>query len=431
MGCITVARNRVQGVTEHFDPDGVGPPATLRIGAYDVVYFRQSVPDPVLALFRDSQWTRVQTGVNWLDEPIYSYALESPAEEIRARLALYGINHDTFRTALGRCQAGLEGFAPEPGLRSRETYLQRLSAVDSFEYLAPLVSARVEWNLTDMRAAVSARPVAEDMLAALHHLDPRLIIYACVTVAPTATAVLDLTDLVSADGVEQWWIRPDSRDLCAAAVTRLSGMAMMPPIRVLTEGPTDERFIEAAFGILRPDVADLMTFLNPRAKAERSASALAGMVKQFAAARVEHPVVALFDNDTVGRLERDKVPASALPANIRTATLPDTALAQAYPTIDRNGGSQIEDVNGRACGIEMYLGTDVLTDKGVLEPIQWSAEPVGKDLQGSLVRKSKVQARFCDKVKRARADPSAVPGMDWDGMLAVIKTILWTASRSQ
>ena len=142
-------------------------------------------------------------------------------------------------------------------------------------------------------------------------------------------------------------------------------------------------------------------------------------------------MVALFDNDTVGRLERDKVPASALPANIRIATLPNTALAQAYPTIDRDGRSQIEDVNGRACGIEMYLGTDVLTDNGVLEPVQWSAEPMGKDLQGSLVRKSKVQARYCDKVKRARADPSAVPSMDWDGMLAVIETILRAASRSQ
>jgi hypothetical protein len=418
----------VQCVTEHFDPDGVGPPAKLRIGAYDVVYFRQLVPDPILVLFRDSQWTRVQTDVNWLEEPIYSYTFESPAEEIRARLALYGINDDTFRTALGRCRAGLEGFGPRPGLQSRDTYLRRLAVVDSFEYLAPLVSARVEWNLKDMYAARSYRPVAEDMLAALYHLDPRLIIYACVTVAPTATAVLDLTDLVSADGVEEWWIRPDRLDLCAAAVTRLSAMAMMPPIRVLTEGPTDERFIGAAFEILRPDIADLMTFVNPRAKAARSASALAGMVKQFAAARVEHPVVALFDNDAVGRPERDKIPTSALPANIRIATLPDIALAKTYPTIDRDGGSQIEDVNGRACGIEMYLGTDVLTDNGSLEPVQWSADAVGTELQGWLARKSKVQARYCDKVKRARADPSAVPGMDWDGMRAVIETILGAAS---
>ena len=66
---------------------------------------------------------------------------------------------------------------------------------------------------------------------------------------------------------------------------------------------------------------------------------------------------------------------SALPANIRIATLPDIALTQAYPTLDREGRSQVEDVNGRARGIEMYLGTDVLTHNGILEPVQWSAEP--------------------------------------------------------
>ncbi|HUY45026.1 MAG TPA: hypothetical protein VMV92_04790 [Streptosporangiaceae bacterium] len=239
--------------------------------------------------------------------------------------------------------------------------------------------------------------------------------------------VLDLTDLVSADGVEEWWIRPDHRDLCADAVTRLSGMAMMPPIRVLTEGTTDERIIKAAFEILRPDIADLMTFLNPEAKAERGADALAGMVKHFAAARVEHPVVALFDNDSAGRRARSHVPP-LLPTNIRTATLPDIALAQAYPTIDREKREKIEDINGRACGIEMYLGTDVLTDNGDLEPVQWSAEP-GPDPQGAMARKSKVRARYYDKVKRARADPSAIPGMDWDGMRAVINTILRAASR--
>ncbi|HUY48637.1 MAG TPA: hypothetical protein VMV92_23445 [Streptosporangiaceae bacterium] len=171
-------------MTEHFDPDGAGPPAKLGVGEYDVVHFRQSVPDPIIVLFRDSQWTRVQTDVNWLDEPIYSYTLESPAKETRARLALYGINDDTFRTALGRCQAGLEGFGPRPGTQSRDTYLRRLAAVESFEQLAPLVSARVEWNLANMSAAASSQPFAEDMLAALYHLDPRFIIYACVTVAP-------------------------------------------------------------------------------------------------------------------------------------------------------------------------------------------------------------------------------------------------------
>ena len=99
------------------------------------------------------------------------------------------------------------------------------------------MSARIEWNLKKMNAAQAAYPVAEDMLSTLHRRDPRLIIYACAVIAPAVTVVLDLTDLVSAEGIEQWWIRPDGGNLCSAAVTRLSNHAGMPPVRVLTEVP--------------------------------------------------------------------------------------------------------------------------------------------------------------------------------------------------
>jgi hypothetical protein len=49
---------------EHFDPNGDGQPAKLVIGAYDAIHFRQSVPDSFLALFRDSQLTRIQTDIS-------------------------------------------------------------------------------------------------------------------------------------------------------------------------------------------------------------------------------------------------------------------------------------------------------------------------------------------------------------------------------
>lgn len=131
-------------------------------------------------------------------------------------------------------------------------------------------------------------------------------------------------------------------------------------------------------------------------------------------------MVALFDNDTTGHKEAAKVRASALPPNIKIATLPDLALARAYPALSPPpappGSRQTEDVNGRACGIEMYLGVDVLTDNGVLEPVQWSLAPTGQCLQGSLLNKKRVQDRYTDKVKQARADPSAVIRLDWDGM---------------
>lgn len=249
---------------------------------------------------------------------------------------------------------------------------------------------------------------------------------------PAANTVLDLTNLVSDEGTEPWWISPDDRSLCAAAVTRLSRLGGMPPVRVLTEGPTDTEFIRAAFDILRPDIADLVTFLNSKAKPEQHAAALARMVKQFSAAAVAHPVVALFDNDTAGHKERETVPVSALPPNIKIATLPDLAVARAYPTLSPPPAPprsvHIEDVNGRACGIEMYLGVDVLTDSGVLEPVQWSPGPIGQPLQGSLVNKNRVRDRYRDKVRQSQADPSAVARLDWDGMRAIIETILQAVS---
>lgn len=416
-------------MTEDFDPDGDGLPARLLIGSYAAIHFRQSIPDQILALFRDSQWTQTEIGISMINEPIYSYSLASPSKEILARLALYGITDATFEQAINECRAEIDAWLLERR-RGQETWVANMQGylrrIDSIEALKPLLSARVEWNHDRMNAARAAYPVgAEMMLSALHRRDPRLIIYGCTIVAPAATVVLDLTELVSAQGVEQWWIRPDGDNLCTAAVARLSSHAGMPPVRVLTEGSTDAEFIQAAIDILRPDISDLITFLDPKAKPERNAAALARMVKHFSAAGVMQLVVALFDNDTAGHREFDTVPRSALPSNIKIATLPDLALARAYPTLlpppAPLGSTRIEDVNGRACGIEMYLGVDVLTDNGILESVRWSA---AQPLQGSLANKNRIRDRYRNKVKQVRADPSTIAQLDWEGMRAIIDTIL-------
>jgi hypothetical protein len=157
-------------VTEHFDPDGDGPPAKLVIGDYDSVYFRRSIPDPILSLFRDSQWTQIQTDISMFDEPIYSYTLVSTAADILARLALYGITDVVFQRALDECRAEREAQILEWRL-GREKWVtetrRHLAMMDSIEALTPLLSARIEWNLKKMNAAQAAYPVAEDMLSTL------------------------------------------------------------------------------------------------------------------------------------------------------------------------------------------------------------------------------------------------------------------------
>ena len=191
-----------------------------------------------------------------------------------------------------------------------------------------------------MSAETDALLGADTVLGHLHRRDPRLIVYACTVVEPSSTITLDLTQLVSAEAVEDWWIWPDGAKigdptgtkLCAAARTRLSTLTGMPPLRLLTEGSTDAEFIRAGIDLLRPDIADLVQFLNPAAKPEHSASALARMINHYGATAVTDPIVGLFDNDKAGHRELRNVQQAALPANIRVTTLPDSAVAQQYPT---------------------------------------------------------------------------------------------------
>jgi hypothetical protein len=74
----------------------------------------------------------------------------------------------------------------------------------------------------------------------------------------------------------------------------------------------------------------------------------------------------------------------------------------------------------RSCAVN-----DQVSDSISVRSPQWST---GQPLQGALINKRRVQKRYREKVKRAQIDPSAAAGQDWDGMLAVIETILQATS---
>lgn len=58
------------------------------------------------------------------------------------------------------------------------------------------------------------------------------------------------------------------------------------------------------------------------------------------------------------------------------------------------------NINGFACGIEMYLGNDVLTKDGVAIPVQWKAfNEKEKKYQGEISDKIYIQDKFRSKVK--------------------------------
>jgi hypothetical protein len=167
-------------------------------------------------------------------------------------------------------------------------------------------------------------------------------------------------------------------------------------IIVLTEGKSDTRIITAALNAFYPKFADAYQFLDfEEFRIEGGASLLARMIKTLSGARVRNRMLALFDNDAAGAEALKSLGGVRFPRNVKLLTLPNTKLAQNYPTIGPNGLARM-NVNGAGAPIELYLGRSSLTrPDGKLRPVRWSHwnSNVGH-YQGVIEEKDAVVAAF-------------------------------------
>ncbi len=200
--------------------------------------------------------------------------------------------------------------------------------------------------------------------------DLLVLVRACLDALPNAREVrLDYTQLVEGE-----MCGPDE-ELCANArrVQTLVRNAL-EPIVLLTEGRTDTRFLRASLTALYPHLEDFFTFFDfEESGSSGGTDALARMVRAFVGARVPVRIVALFDNDAAGHAGLKALDGLALPPNVKVLPFPDIEVARTHPTVGPQGES-VTDVNGRACGIELYLGRAALTGlEGRLRPVVWTS----------------------------------------------------------
>ena len=141
----------------------------------------------------------------------------------------------------------------------------------------------------------------------------------------------------------------------------------------------------------------------------------------FAAASVEHRILALFDNDAAAKDVLRILKTNTLPENIKFCQYPDLAIAENYPTIGPSGRDRM-NVNGLAGSIELYLGRDVLENgNGEFIPVQWTGYQRGVDAyQGEVLDKKKIQDRFSEKLKVCERSPGKIGTFDWDGIRAIL-----------
>lgn len=168
-------------------------------------------------------------------------------------------------------------------------------------------------------------------------------------------------------------------------------------IIILTEGKTDKEFISNAFLKLYPALCPYYHFIDfNEYRIESNASALAKLIRNLSASNIKHHIIGIFDNDAVGIMEMKTLKLIKLPDNLRVIKYPDIKIAKKYPTIGPTGLKKM-NINGLACGIEMYLGLDCLKKNNQLIPVIWKAY-IDNRYQGELLEKSFIQDKFRKKL---------------------------------
>ncbi|MHB1356251.1 MAG: HEPN/Toprim-associated domain-containing protein [Anaerolineae bacterium] len=224
--------------------------------------------------------------------------------------------------------------------------------------------------------------------------------------------IYDLTDLV-------WSGYFDYKDdfIAYGAGVSASEYRSKAKTIILTEGKTDARILEEALDFLYPHLKDYFSFLDFESTGfGGGVGNLANVVKAFAGAGIVNNVIALFDNDTAAASACKGLENITMPSNITIRHLPELSLLRSYPTVGPSGTVEL-NINGIAASIELYLGEDVLRLNGTnLVPIQWMGyDPLMKKYQGEVLGKAQLQARFREKLTRARNGDEC----DWQGLRAV------------
>jgi hypothetical protein len=160
------------------------------------------------------------------------------------------------------------------------------------------------------------------------------------------------------------------------------------------------------------------------ARSAGGASAAISTLKSFVGAGITNRIILLLDNDTAAKSALRNIKDITLPNNVRVIQYPSIKIAQNYPTFGPAGISRV-NVNGRAGGLELYFGRDVLTDEdGQLIPIQWKGYDESlHQYQGELLRKQELQQRFERKLQSCITDPSTTETLDWSGIHAIVRAI--------
>lgn len=306
-----------------------------------------------------------------------------------------------YRQTAKICKQRLEIFGTKFSTAKKDFETARIKADEDGDYNFPIKKVTYKKYLDELRNILAnenkdwdfiSRNLKEGLInneLSIYGQSIESVLFSILSIIPEDSIVeCDLSEVIENGWVEE----PGNSD-------------NIEKIIVLAEGKTDTEFISKALSRLYPHLFRYYHFIDfDEFKVESNASALAKLVIALTASNIKHPFIVLFDNDTTGIFEMKRLMQIKLPENIKVLKFPDIKLAKSYPTIGPTGIKKM-NINGLACGIEMYFGHDVLMKNNTVIPIHWKAyNDREKQYQGEITEKNYVQEKFREKLKSGSGD---------------------------
>ena len=162
---------------------------------------------------------------------------------------------------------------------------------------------------------------------------------------------------------------------------------------IITEGSSDTDIIKASMDILRPHCSIFFDYINMKEDYPFTGTGnLFNFTKGLIKIGVSKKILIIFDNDTEGLYQYNKLKRLQFPNNIIVRILPDLEDMKHMNTVGTSGQRK-QDINGKACSIECFLDLSYKTAEKPI--IRWTN--YNKDLnqyQGALMNKQDYIKKF-------------------------------------
>lgn len=212
---------------------------------------------------------------------------------------------------------------------------------------------------------------------------------------------------------------------------------------VLVEGTSDKDILEFAMQKLYPHLSDLFYFMDFEeangAKRAGGTSFIIANIKTFYFSRLKSKFIAIFDNDAEGYQSQRTLlnEINHWPDNFKILTYPDLPLYRKYPTLAPNGTIMFDNINKKACSIELYLPDSIIKENGEYFPIEWEsrkkikiADKIEEAIyQGVISQKGEIKKKFYMLCKAIEKGENVFFPDEWERMKRLLETIIFAFAK--